>query len=155
MIKVKIGTVDRAYTVVGLYPDSEWGQGMREAVFVEHVEAGRDEEAIGLALEKMAAQSGFDVEELEVLALFKGHLMDFSHSALAGAVMTKVVFHPQAWVNDYAIAVDPEGPTEFEVGIIFGGIGDDTYESDELRFHENAPQWVKDWAGPFYIEVKS
>ena len=29
--------------------------------------------------------------------------------------MTKITFHPQAWSNDYAIDVDPEGPTEFMV----------------------------------------
>ena len=24
-------------------------------------------------------------------------------------------FHPQAWINDCAVEVDPEGPTEFDV----------------------------------------
>lgn len=65
----------------------------------------------------------------------------------------RVRFHPQAWVNDWAIGVDPQGETEWEVGEISDDLEDDTYETDELRFHENAPQWVQDWAGPFYIEI--
>ena len=32
-------------------------------------------------------------------------------------------------------------------------IQDDTYESDEFREHPNAPEWVREWAGPFYFEV--
>lgn len=72
-------------------------------------------------------------------------------------------FHPQAWVNDYAVAVDPEGPTECDVtdrlvelyslGYL-DSIRDDQYESDDLRFLDVTPQWWKDWDGPFYIEVR-
>lgn len=65
-------------------------------------------------------------------------------------------FHPQAWQNDYAIPVDPEGDTEWWSA--FDGVvvpDDDTYESDDLRYLPGAPQWVTDWAGPFYIEVLS
>lgn len=65
----------------------------------------------------------------------------------------RVRFHPQAWINDYAVAVDPEGETVFEVGDLPADMKDDSYESDELHTHENAPQWVKDWHGPFYIEI--
>lgn len=62
-------------------------------------------------------------------------------------------FHPQAWINDYAVAVDPEGPTEFFVE--FGGElpDDDSYESDEFRELDGAPEWVRNWSGPFYIEI--
>jgi hypothetical protein len=67
--------------------------------------------------------------------------------------MATAIFHPQAWVNDYAIEVDPEGDTAFEVGDVPDSVEDDSYESDNLRDHENAPQWVKDWSGPFYIEI--
>ena len=65
----------------------------------------------------------------------------------------RVRFHPQAWVNDWAIDVDPQGETEWEVGEISDDLEDNTYESDDLRFHENAPRWVHNWAGPFYIEI--
>lgn len=71
------------------------------------------------------------------------------------------VFTPQAWVNGWPIEVDPEGPTEWDVtaaiaGPKFNGVVPraDDYPSDDLRFEANAPQWVKDWSGPFYIEVR-
>lgn len=71
-------------------------------------------------------------------------------------------FYPQAWQNDYAISVDPEGPTEWDVTyeILLVrkdralAIQDDRADSDALRFTPNAPQWVKDWSGPFFIEVE-
>jgi len=71
-------------------------------------------------------------------------------------------FHPQAWVNDYAIEVDPEGETRWDVtdGIVAMGllkaleIRDDCYTSDDLRFSDNAPDWVRNWTGPFYVAVE-
>ncbi len=69
--------------------------------------------------------------------------------------MAKAVFHPQVWVNDTAMEVDPLGEiNEWDVGDVPDDMGDDTYESDALRYHDNAPEWVKDWPGPFYIEIK-
>lgn len=67
--------------------------------------------------------------------------------------MAKAIFHPQAWVNDHAIEVDPEGETEWDVGDVSHDLKGSTYESDELRFHSNAPAWVREWSGPFYIEI--
>lgn len=67
--------------------------------------------------------------------------------------MKTVTFHPQAWVNDYAVPVDPEGPTEFEVSdsdLI--GLKPDTFKSDNLQFHHNAPDWIREWSGPFYFD---
>jgi len=69
------------------------------------------------------------------------------------------VFHPQAWQHDYAVPVDPEGPTEWDVTSVIGSDQDpkleaDTYESDALRETSNAPRWTRDWGGPFYISVK-
>ena len=65
----------------------------------------------------------------------------------------KVRFHPQAWIGDYACEVDPQGETVFEVGEVPPSVKDDDYESDDLRFHPNAPEWVKDWSGPFWVEI--
>ena len=85
--------------------------------------------------------------------------------------MPKATFHPQAWQNDYTIDVDPEGETEWEVteeeieaalkhwrGTVYGPdfsreqlFAADDYPSDEFRHSKNAPQWVRDWSGPFYI----
>lgn len=70
-------------------------------------------------------------------------------------------FHPQAWINDYAFEVDPEGETTWDVTdeIVAMGEGaamtlqDDQYNTDNLRFSKNAPKWVQEWSGPFYVEV--
>jgi len=70
-------------------------------------------------------------------------------------------FHPQAWVNDWAMAVDPQGETEWDVTHEVVAMGreaatamrDDDYATDYLRESANAPAWVRDWSGPFYVEV--
>ena len=67
-------------------------------------------------------------------------------------VIIRCQFIPQAWVNGYAIEVDsPQG-----VAIWFMDVDNlpppGSYDSDGLRFAPEAPQWVKDWAGPFEVE---
>ena len=72
------------------------------------------------------------------------------------------IFHPQAWQDDYAVAVDPEGEIAFDVTSEVISLGrtaalklqDDQYDTDDLRNAAAAPQWIKDWSGPFYIEVQ-
>ena len=66
----------------------------------------------------------------------------------------KATFHPQIWSNDYAIEADPTEPVEFKVGEVPDNLQDDTYESDDLRNHANAPEWVRDWPGPFFITLE-
>jgi hypothetical protein len=63
------------------------------------------------------------------------------------------LFHPQAWQNNYAIPVDPEGETVFEADWPDGKElpDDDEYDSDDLRFQ--GPKWMQDWSGPFYVEI--
>lgn len=69
------------------------------------------------------------------------------------------IFHPQVWVNDYAIDVDPEGETEWDVtSYLAERFGTDvpennSYESDELRWDPKAPAWIQEWAGPFWVEL--
>lgn len=72
-------------------------------------------------------------------------------------------FYPQAWVNDYAVPVDPHGTTSWDVtDLLLSMLPDqrekamvaDQYESDDLRYADNAPAWVKDWSGPFYVVVE-
>ncbi len=71
-------------------------------------------------------------------------------------------FRPQAWINDYATTVDPEGETTWDVTeevLALSrdaalAIRDDQDESDEFRFSKNAPAWVRDWGGPFVVEVE-
>lgn len=83
--------------------------------------------------------------------------------ALAAGVAVIATFHPQAWINDYAVDVDPEGETSWEVTPEFladllddvGGsaLESSTYESDYLRQDPNAPDWVRAWSGPFWVKV--
>ena len=68
--------------------------------------------------------------------------------------MATAIFHPQAWVNNYAVEVDAEGPIEWEVGEVADDLEDYTYKSDELRYHANAPDWAREWHGPFDIEIR-
>lgn len=71
-------------------------------------------------------------------------------------------FVPQAWLNDHAIAVDPAGDTMFDVTDDILKLGreralqlrDDQHETDHLRHAATAPQWVKDWSGPFVVNVE-
>jgi hypothetical protein len=70
-------------------------------------------------------------------------------------------FVPQAWINGYAVGVDTEGPVKFDVTdavLMLGRVAalalrDDDYDTDNLRFSSNAPNWVRDWSGPFYVRV--
>lgn len=70
-------------------------------------------------------------------------------------------FTPQAWVRDYAITVDPEGPTEWvtefeeltqEQAAAILEAGHDNF--DLLKEDPAAPGWVRDWSGPFEIHVR-
>lgn len=71
-------------------------------------------------------------------------------------------FHPQAWVNDYAIAVDPQGETTWDITDHIVEMGreaalalkDDDFATDHLRRAGGAPDWVQDWRGPFWVEVE-
>lgn len=68
----------------------------------------------------------------------------------------KLRFHPQAWINDYATEIDPQGETEWSIEWPADRQppDDDRYESDDL-IDENAPAWIQEaiYNGPFYIEV--
>lgn len=71
-------------------------------------------------------------------------------------------FTPQAWINDYAVTVDPQGPTTWDVTdymlsatpeVFAETMKPDCFASDLLRENSNAPEWVRDWTGPFFITV--
>ena len=72
------------------------------------------------------------------------------------------IFHPQAWLNDYAIDVDAEGDTAFDVTAEIEAmvretalaLKDDQYPSDDLRQAKAAPDWVKNWGGPYWVETE-
>jgi hypothetical protein len=68
-------------------------------------------------------------------------------------------FMPQAWVNGYAVDVDVE-PGQETVWFIAAGnekfVEAAIYNDDDLDFLKAdpfAPQWVRDYPGPFEIQV--
>lgn len=71
-------------------------------------------------------------------------------------------FHPQAWLNDYAVEVDPEGPVAFDVTAAILAmprdralaLEDDDDGTDNLRALPSAPVWIQEWGGPFWVEVE-
>lgn len=75
-------------------------------------------------------------------------------------------FTPQAWQNNYAVPIDPQGPVQWEVTDwmmrLTEAQRDDVLAqqmqpwdfNDDLRNHPAAPQWIKDFSGPFEIHVK-
>lgn len=71
-----------------------------------------------------------------------------------------VRFIPQAWINDWAVAVDPAGPSTFQVPAADAKDSDGNWladraaASDVLQQHPNAPSWVRAWSGPFEIEIE-
>jgi hypothetical protein len=77
--------------------------------------------------------------------------------------MSTARFSPEAWVNDYAIPVDPEGPTEWEVTPAYLTeltarygpelLCESSYEADELRHDPAAPEWIREWRGPFTVYI--
>lgn len=75
-----------------------------------------------------------------------------------------LTFYPQAWVNDCAMDVDPEGPTSWTPSAEhlerMARLGSrafeaSTYESDEWRHDPAAPEWVREWRGPFWIDFQT
>lgn len=77
----------------------------------------------------------------------------------------EVTFQAQEWFDDLARPAErsPNSVTftvPYEDAVTEEGDlpDDDSHESDELAFHENAPDWVNEWAdegrGPFYIQTE-
>ena len=74
-------------------------------------------------------------------------------------------FHPQAWQNDNAVDVDAEGPRRWVVSKLhldkirsdfsdrIAELYDSSDVSDEVKRDPAAPQWVREWSGPFYVDV--
>lgn len=72
-------------------------------------------------------------------------------------------FVPQVWVNDHAVTCDPLGETRFDVTDAILAMGqtdalqlrDDDMGTDNLAQLPNAPDWIKNWPGPFYVAVEA
>ncbi len=78
--------------------------------------------------------------------------LDRARVLLGESIPVTLTFVPQAWVNDYAVEVDAQGPLTWQVPFTdLKGIKPDSNPSDELHRDKAAPKWVRDWSGPFYV----
>jgi hypothetical protein len=71
---------------------------------------------------------------------------------------TVVRFTPEAWQNDYAVEVDPEGDVEWRVTpgtaeSVAATVKIGSTDLDFVKYDTNAPRWIKEWSGPFTITV--
>jgi hypothetical protein len=66
--------------------------------------------------------------------------------------LRSVLFVGQAWIADNAMEVD-DGRASYDIteAEYLEGGGDDAEDYDYLAQAALAPQWVKDWAGPFEV----
>ena len=69
-------------------------------------------------------------------------------------------FQAEAWINDHAVSVDPEGETEWDCTSFvekhwtlehIEAALESFAITDELKHDPDAPEWVKKWSGPFTI----
>ncbi|WP_162820614.1 hypothetical protein [Microvirga calopogonii] len=59
------------------------------------------------------------------------------------------------------MVVDPQGDTTWDITAEVIAMGrqkalelqDDQHNTDDFRFTLNAPKWVQEWNGPFYVEI--
>ncbi len=71
--------------------------------------------------------------------------------------MWTVRFIPEAWINDCAVRVDPDGADTFTISdseALQALQGASQHRDwDHLQDHDNAPGWIRRWHGPFTIEL--
>ena len=70
--------------------------------------------------------------------------------------MVTLRFIPQWWTgqnNEQIMNLKPDGPDTFQVPKSeWGNAEDRSYAADRFKSHDNAPEWVRAWSGPFEIE---
>lgn len=72
-----------------------------------------------------------------------------------------LTFWPQAWWNGHAIEVDPFGPTDWTIplSLLLQRFPTEVdwhakaEDRDDLRYEGDAPQWIRDWPGPFEVSL--
>jgi hypothetical protein len=78
-----------------------------------------------------------------------------------GGPTVTLQFRPQAWIRDNAVDVDPEQPDTWDVPLSLlrtrFPTAEDWHEDhrarDDMRFEGQAPRWIRDWSGPFEVEL--
>jgi hypothetical protein len=68
-------------------------------------------------------------------------------------------FHPRVWVGDFEADQGIVRAATYDVTDEIARLGHipavDISGSDVMQFSEHAPQWVKNWVGPFWIGIKA
>jgi len=75
--------------------------------------------------------------------------------------MITVKYEAQAWQNDYAIMIDPDGPDTWDVSDkVLAEIQRQYRDPDDALAYEtwfvddpNAPEWIKERPGPFFVSI--
>ncbi|PJG47228.1 hypothetical protein CAF53_02460 [Sphingobium sp. LB126] len=70
-------------------------------------------------------------------------------------------FLPQSWVNDYAVALDIDHPNRWTIPLSLllerfpteQDWRDHDEDRDQMRYEGASPTWIRDWSGPFEIDV--
>lgn len=68
-------------------------------------------------------------------------------------------FHPEQWVNDRARRIQPEGRNVWEMPLSEVTTEENliperiSYQADALRRSKYAPLWVREYSGPFTVEI--
>lgn len=82
------------------------------------------------------------------------------------SIRLKATFDAQAWVNDYALSVGPLGDATWDCTSHFRRhfgekelqeiqeVGAFIDEDDVLLDDPAAPEWIREWNGPFTITVE-
>lgn len=60
-------------------------------------------------------------------------------------------FRAEVWLNDQTLSVDPQGDTAWIV--LPHELQPRESDLDYLKHSTNAPEWVREWAGPFEIDM--
>ena len=71
------------YTVIGLRPDCDWSNGMREASFVARIKAMTPSHAGLLARRQIASENGYTEDDVEIFTVFEGCHEDLYTPSLA------------------------------------------------------------------------
>ncbi len=82
-----------------------------------------------------------------------------------------VTFHPQTWTDSSGashdwdrkqlIPAEERDPVTYVVPLEDGTDEDDTvypdesYEANQLQAHPAAPDWVREWDGPYYVTTEA
>lgn len=69
----------------------------------------------------------------------------------------KAKFIPQAWINGYAVEVDALAENTWEITSAAAneaiGMARNSLDWDYLREDDRAPEWVREYPGPFEVEL--